>query len=102
MKKNTARRGLDMGVHPYLYIAPALIALTAVVLLPLVYAFFLSLFKTHGLKGTFVGLANYISILSEGYFWKSTGRTAYFTIVSVALEFIIGMLVALLLNEKFR
>lgn len=102
MKKNMARRGLDMGVHPYLYIAPALIALTAVVLLPLLYAFYLSLFKTQGLNGTFVGLANYISILKEDYFWESTGRTAYFTIVSVMLEFILGMLVALLLNEKFR
>ena len=91
-----------MGVNPYLYIAPALIALAVVVLLPLLYAFFLSLQKTQGLKGTFVGLANYAAILKEEYFWQSTGRTAYFTVVSVGMEFILGMLVALLLNEKFR
>lgn len=102
IKKTTGRRGLNMGVNPYLYIAPALIALAVVVLLPLLYAFFLSLQKTQGLKGTFVGLANYAAILKEEYFWQSTGRTAYFTVVSVGMEFILGMLVALLLNEKFR
>ncbi len=91
-----------MGVNPYLFIAPALIALAAIVLLPLLYSFYLSLFKTQGLNRTFVGLQNYLSILKEPYFWQSAGRTAYFTIVSVGLEFVIGMLVALLLNEKFR
>lgn len=101
-KKTVGRRGIDMGTHPYLFITPALIALSAVVLLPLLYALYLSLFRTQGLNGTFVGLANYIEILKESYFWESAGRTAYFTIVSVGLEFVIGMLVALLLNEKFR
>lgn len=74
IKKTTGRRGLYMGVNPYLYIAPALIALAVVVLLPLLYAFFLSLQKTQGLKGTFVGLANYAAILKEEYFWQSTGE----------------------------
>lgn len=85
-----------------MYIAPALIALSVVILIPLIYSFVLSFFKTQGPNSTFVGFANYLDILKQEYFWKSTGRTIYFTAVSVALEFVLGMLVALLLNQNFR
>lgn len=100
--KKQHRSGVELGTHPYFYIAPSLVALIAVVLVPLLYALYLSLYKTQGLNSTFVGLSNYTDILKQRYFWESTGRTLYFTVVSVGLEFVIGMLVALLLNEKFR
>lgn len=93
---------MDAGTRPYLYVAPSLIALGAVVLLPLLYAFYLSFFKTQGLTDAFVGFRNYIDILKQQFFWESTARTAYFTVISVGIEFMIGMLVALLLNQEFR
>ena len=49
----------------------------------------------------FVGLKNYTDTLSNPVFWDSVGRTAYFTIVSVGLEMLIGFAAALLLNETF-
>ncbi len=50
----------------------------------------------------FVGLDNWISVLSSGEFWQIALNTATFTIGSVGLTLILGLLLALLLNEKLR
>lgn len=49
----------------------------------------------------YIGLENYLFALTDPDFLSSLLRTLYFTLVSVALEGIIGVLVALLLNQKF-
>lgn len=96
-------RSFHGGATAYWYLTPSIIVLGMMIVVPLIYAFVLSLYQTKGSSaGQFVGLANYAQILRQSYFWKSTFRTAYFTIVSVTLEFTLGMLVALLLNEQFR
>ena len=84
------------------YIAPALIVILLVIVFPLIYAFYISLQKVSGASHTFIGLANYSNILKSDYFWQSTARTLYFTVVSVGLEFLLGLGVALLLNENYR
>ncbi|WP_010670365.1 carbohydrate ABC transporter permease [Pantoea agglomerans] len=48
-----------------------------------------------------IGLENYLYALSDPDFRASIWRTLYFTLVSVTVEGIIGVLVALLLNQKF-
>ncbi|WP_018153113.1 carbohydrate ABC transporter permease [Leeia oryzae] len=52
--------------------------------------------------GQWVGLENFARALSDADFRTGFGRTLYFTLVSVGLELLIGILVALLLNQKFR
>ena len=86
---------------PYLFIFPAFILIFTVVIYPLLYSFYISLNNIQGKTTIFVGLSNYIDILGSEYFWHSTGRTIYFTIISVGLELILGILVAILLNENF-
>ena len=57
-----------------------------------------------------VGLANYyavrdgsaIGVLSDSLWWQAVGNTLWFTFTSVALELLLGMLLALVMNEKFR
>lgn len=88
-------------MQPYLYILPAVIVIFAVIVFPLIYAFYVSLNNVVGQSQTFVGFANYANILRSDFFWSSTGRTLYFTVVSVGLEFLLGLGVALLLNEDF-
>jgi multiple sugar transport system permease protein/N,N'-diacetylchitobiose transport system permease protein len=87
---------------PYWFVLPALVFLGSVIFIPLLYAFFLSLMQTQGLNRSWVGLKNYADILSQRFFWESSLRTAYFNIVSVFLELLLGMLAALLLHQKFR
>ncbi|EOS94501.1 sugar ABC transporter permease [Erwinia tracheiphila] len=49
----------------------------------------------------YIGVENYLYALTDPDFLSSLLRTLYFTVTSVALEGIIGVLVALLLNQKF-
>ncbi|HBG16081.1 MAG TPA: ABC transporter permease, partial [Firmicutes bacterium] len=49
----------------------------------------------------FVGLGNYLEILCGPTFWNAMVRTVYFAVVSISMEFILGISIALLLNEDF-
>ncbi|NIZ63407.1 ABC transporter permease [Sedimentitalea sp. CY04] len=49
-----------------------------------------------------IGLENYIWALTDPDFLDALGRTLYFTVVSVGLEGVLGIAVALLLNQQFR
>jgi multiple sugar transport system permease protein len=48
------------------------------------------------------GLENFAYILDDDDFRAALGHTFYFTIVSVAIEVVLGVLVALLLNQEFH
>ncbi|MDF2684398.1 MAG: transporter permease [Brevibacillus sp.] len=88
----------------WIIIAPAVIIVFGIVLYPLIQTLLYSLQDfdlSQGKKGSFIGLGNYLQVLSDPLFWGSLGRTAYFSGVSIALELILGTFIALLLNEKF-
>lgn len=90
----------------WLLIAPSFFVVFVLVLFPIVRALWMSLhridLKRPALGTPFVGLANYVDIIQEPYFWASMARTLYFMVVSVSLEVVIGVAVALLLNQQFR
>jgi multiple sugar transport system permease protein/N,N'-diacetylchitobiose transport system permease protein len=88
----------------WLYLAPALILVAGILLVPLLYAFWLSVHADNAniLTWTpFVGLKNYISVFTSPDFIASASRTFYFAAVSLAIQLPLGMAIALLLNEKF-
>ena len=86
---------------PYFFIGPALLALVALVVYPLLYGVYISFFKTNlANKWDFVGLKNYISVFSDGVFVKQLGVTLKFTAIVVLAHFIIGIFLALLLNQS--
>jgi multiple sugar transport system permease protein len=84
---------------------PAIIIVFGVVLVPIIQTFIYT-FKDMNLISSsydqFIGLENYITLLSDAEFWKTVGRTAYFTIVSLALELTLGIMIALLINENLK
>ncbi len=51
--------------------------------------------------GSFRGLHFYIEALSSGEFWGDMGRTLYYTAASRLIETVMGLLIALLINESF-
>ena len=86
---------------PYFFIGPALLALVALVVYPLLYGVYISFFKTNlANKCDFVGLKNYISVFSDGVFVKQLGVTLKFTAIVVLAHFIIGIFLAMLLNQS--
>jgi ABC-type sugar transport system permease subunit len=74
-----------------------------VALFPVIWAFVLSLqLYTRRQPEGFGGTENYVTALSDDRFWGSLQFTFIFTVTSVALEFVIGMGFALLMNQAFR
>jgi multiple sugar transport system permease protein/N,N'-diacetylchitobiose transport system permease protein len=93
------------GGFAALLLSPTALILSIVVLVPLVVTLGYTVFNVNLLsdrKGQFVGLANYAAVLGSSWFWESLGRTLYYTLVSLTAEIALGLLVALLLNQKFR
>jgi len=86
------------------FTAPALLLLTAVAVYPVLYVMYLSLHRRLLIFGIsrFVGLGNYRFLWGDGRFWNAFGNTLYFTVLSVTLELLFGLCIAILLNRPFR
>jgi len=92
----TPRRRRRAG---YAFVAPVAAFLAAVVVFPLGHAFWTSLHRVRGLNATFVGLDNYRRIFGDDAFWHSLGVSAAFTGSAVALHLLLGLGLALVVNE---
>ena len=81
----------------YILCAPAVVTMLLVAGFPILYAFWLSL-RREDLRfpdaGEFVGLSNYVTVLSSSTWWNDLGTTVFITVVSVVLELVLGMLIA--------
>jgi multiple sugar transport system permease protein len=99
-------RALRKPLIGVLFIAPALITLAATFLYPLAYNLWLSLHSYNlaevyrGIQ--FVGLSNYAEILQDPYFWNAFRNSALLTLTCLALELPIGMVLALILQERVK
>ncbi|MCI2048730.1 MAG: sugar ABC transporter permease [Lachnospiraceae bacterium] len=54
------------------------------------------------IESNFIGLRGYAELFSDTRFWLALGHTVYFTAVSVLLEFVLGMLLALIMNKAMK
>jgi len=83
-------------------IGPAVVLMLAVTAYPIGYAVWLSL-QRYNLAAPddikFVGLANYQTILTDRYWWTAFVVTLAITIVSVVIEFVLGMALALVMHR---
>jgi multiple sugar transport system permease protein len=92
-------------VRAFLMNLPMLLAIFLVSVIPIGYSFWISLQKYNLRQPNniyFNGLTNYINVLTHPEFWESMRVTLTFTVGSVIGQVIVGLLVALLLNEQFR
>lgn len=83
---------------------PALVALVLVLAYPLVWNFWLSLHieRLSPRDGEFVGMANYLRVYNSGALGDTIWRTLVFTIGSVLAQFLLGLTIALALEELPR
>ena len=83
-------------------ISPAVLLMLAVTAYPIVYAVWLSL-QRYNLAApndtTFVWFDNYATILADRYWWTAFAVTLAITVVSVAIEFVLGMALALVMHR---
>jgi ABC-type sugar transport system permease subunit len=86
-------------------IAPAVIVLLAITAYPLIYNLWNSFHHVDYLVppvGSFAGASNYAKLFSDNQFVPALVHTAGFTVVSVTVESLIGLSIALVLNKPFR
>jgi multiple sugar transport system permease protein len=101
----TGDRGLALAL-----LLPSLLLVAALVLVPLIYTLILSFQSATvnviggrgQLVGHWVGLRNYIHLLTNSYFLSGLRATLYFFAASILIELTIGILMAHLLNLEFR
>jgi ABC-type sugar transport system permease subunit len=83
----------------FLFLVPAFLALAIFLIYPIAQTGLFSLFElnytTDWRAAPFAGLGNYADVLTSREFWGSLRFTLYFTVVSVALEFVLGLTMAL-------
>lgn len=90
--------------YKWVFVAPALIFMVLMIVVPIVMTLAFSLTDWNLLTGrapSFNGLANYIEILKSPDFWHSFGITFYYTFLAIAMELVAGVLLAVLINKDF-
>jgi len=89
----------------YIFPLPAVLFVVILMVFLVVYTFFLRFTDcslTSGRPLSVVGLASYFKVLKEPRFLASLGRTFYFTFGAVIVEMVLGTVLALILNRKFK
>jgi multiple sugar transport system permease protein len=96
MKANPARTGM-------LLVLPALLLLCALTLYPVAYGIWISFFSKHSFfpEQSFVGLANYAAVFADEEFWRALKLGLIYSLTTIALQLVLGVAAALLLNEAF-
>jgi ABC-type sugar transport system permease subunit len=91
------------GLFAFLLVLPAMLIVIALFVYPLGFSFVVSFFRSDirypGVE--FRGLKNYIDIFRDPDLVASFGRTIYFTVASLAIEMVVGVIVAVAFNSQF-
>ncbi|EMW6058753.1 sugar ABC transporter permease [Enterococcus faecium] len=101
---NRPRKHSDLKLAMGL-LAPSMLFLAVLVLIPMLSNIQISFFDmplNPNLDAVFIGLSNYLEILSDSEFYRSLGLTVAYTFLVVAGSTALGLAVAILLNRKFR
>jgi multiple sugar transport system permease protein len=97
-------KGLSEDKLGLVLVGPALFLMVLVAAYPMLDALWLSLHRYNIEKprdSAFIGLENYVRILASPHWWQSVTTTFEFTIMSVGLEFTLGLAMALVMNKAF-
>lgn len=86
----------------YLYLLPAFTIITIFHIIPVGYAFWISLQGGTVRRFTFVGLDNYLRALNAPEFWGALQTTVFYVLGTVPLTMALGLGVAYLLFQKIR
>ena len=88
-----------------LFLLPAALVLTVITLAPVLYSLFVSFtnwtLTVPGSEKVFVGTANYSGIVFNPSFWRAVQVTLLFGVSSTGLELVLGVILAIMLNQEF-
>jgi ABC-type sugar transport system permease subunit len=85
----------------YLFLFPAILVIAGLVAYPFANAIVMTFqAKTAGAPGRFIGLDNYRELLSSEQFLRTVGNTVAYTAIGVGIKFLVGLGMALVLNQE--
>ncbi|NUR85169.1 MAG: sugar ABC transporter permease [Nonomuraea sp.] len=102
--RRSVRHALDTRVSPYAYVAPFFLLFCAFGLFPLFFTAWVSLhdWTLTSDEHAFVGLDNFATLLTDGYFWNATFNTLSIGILSTVPQLVLAIWLAHLLNTRLR
>jgi multiple sugar transport system permease protein len=97
VKLNSPKAGLVL-------IAPSVLLICSLLVYPVLYGVWLSLFKKHSFfpDQRFVGIANYLYLMKDSDFWMSIWYGTVYSVSTIFFQIIIGIVAALIVNEAFK
>ena len=98
-----ARTRVSEATVGMLLVAPAVLLLATLTVYPVLYGAWISVFNKHSFfpEQTFVGFGNYAYVLTDPQFWDSVRLGGVYALSSIALQIILGVAAALVVNETF-
>lgn len=100
---HTKRHRSDL-LPALIFLLPGLVLFVLFFLGPMLYSLRISFFEwkiVHPEQSVFVGFENYLRALSDPIFRRAIVNTLSYTVITVALKLVLGLAVALLLNQRF-
>jgi multiple sugar transport system permease protein len=99
-KRHTSSTKRKQNIAAYLFVLPFFVVFLTMLVVPLVYSGYLSLFESRLIGGeVFAGLANYVRAILDPAFLASLGRVALFLIVQVPIMLGLALFFALALDS---
>lgn len=102
--QSALRTATDRSKH--LFLTPAAVLILLLSIFPLIFSFALTFvsWDLSRLEGgiRFAGLRNFITLVNDGRFWQTARVTLTFVIAAVALQYCVGLGIAILLNQEIR
>ena len=96
----TAARKDRRDWRGWIFVGPFLVVFAFAFLAPVAYALYLSVFRTRLVGGTtFVGLDNYIGVLTDAQFWEGFLHVALFLVVQVPIMLLLALIAALAIDS---
>lgn len=99
------KEGKARGRAPFLFLAPAIIIVFAVLIFPILFSLVVSTYNWPLSEGAgirrFVGFGNYIALTQDSEFWNSLKLQLGFIFIAIPIELLFGFAAALLLNREF-
>ena len=92
------RRRIDFS--GYLFILPAMVFFLTFVLYPMIKGVYMSLFRFRGRNESFVGLKNYIDLMTDRVFLQSMSNTLFIVAIAVPIVVILSLFIAINIYNK--
>lgn len=101
-QRQSLPRRIFSARHSYLLILPGVVLTAMFSVYPLVMSWYYSALDWDGFSADkyFVGLANFIELGNDPFFWRAFGRSILFTVVATPIELLLALVIAMVLNDR--